>query len=86
MGGRTKHQDENQANGHLTQELITQTQRASRLNKNRLCKKELMESLQTEQRNVKEMVSEKEASNWITALLLNRFGFRLKESEFSDGL
>ena len=58
----------------------------ARLNKFRSCKKDLMESLQTEQRHVIEMASEKGASNWLTALPLKRYGLTLTKSEFRDRL
>ena len=48
--------------------------------------KDLRESLQTEQRHVIEMASEKGASNWLTALPLKRYGFTLTKSAFRDGL
>ena len=59
---------------------------STRLNIIRSRKKDLMESLQTEQRHVIEMASEKGAPNWLTALPLKRYGFTLTKSEFRDGL
>ena len=59
---------------------------SARLNIIRSRKKDLMESLQTEQRHVIEIASEKGASNWLTALPLKRYGLTLTKSEFRDGL
>ena len=78
--------ENDRANAHLTQERITHDQRTARLNITRLRKKDLMENLQTEQRHVIEMASEKGASNWLTALQLKRYGFTLTKAEFRDGL
>ena len=39
-----------------------------------------MERHRTEQNHVMEMVSEKRASSWLTALALKRYGFRLTKS------
>ena len=64
----------------LTHERKTHDQRTARLNKIRSRKKNLMESLQTEQRHVIEMILEKGASNWLTALPLKCCGFTLTKS------
>ena len=45
-----------------------------------------MASFKTKQRHVKERASEKKDSNWITALLLKRYGLTLTKSKFRDGL
>ena len=45
-----------------------------------------MESLQAEQHHVIELALEKEASNWLTALPLERYGSTLTKSEFRDGV
>ena len=52
-------EDQDRANARLTQERITHDQRTARLNTIRSRKKDLLESLQTEQRHVIEMASEK---------------------------
>ena len=65
---------------------MTLDQRVARLNTIRSREKDLKESLQAEQRHERKMCSGKEASNWLTALLLKRYGFTLTKSESRDGL
>ena len=62
------------AKAHLSQECIKYDQRTACLNKIRSLK-DLMENLQTEERHVIEMSSEKGASNLLRSLPLNRYGF-----------
>ena len=54
-------EDEDRINAHLTQERITHNQRFGRLSITRSSKKDLMGILQTEQRHVIKMTSEKGA-------------------------
>ena len=79
-------EEEDRENAHLNQECITHDQRTASLNIVRACKKNLMKSLQTAQRLVIEITSEKEASNWLNALALKYFCIKLTKSKIIDGL
>ena len=82
----TSLEDEDRANAHVTQGRITYDQLIARLNINRSRTKDLMEILQTDQRHVIGMASEKGASNRLTALPLKSYGLTLTKSKFRDGL
>ena len=74
-------QYEDRVNSHLTQERMTHDQRIALLNIIRSRKKVLMESLQTKQRHVMEMVSEKrslEMTNSSTAETLRFYSIKCR--------
>ena len=79
-------EDEVRSKAHFTQERITHHQRTARRNRIRTFRRNLIESIQTENRHVIRMVSGKGDSNLLIALPLNRFSFTLTKSEFEDGL